>query len=140
MRRSLLGAVLAAGLLAVPSSTATAHISSVAIDPSAQLSAGRQMVTVSGTMTCTEGESIGVNVRLVQGSVEGYGNSPGMTGPQLYCTGASQPWSVQAYSPSGQLWHPGRASAGASICTYTFDAGFYHYDCQELDGFLRIVR
>ena len=140
MRRLLLLAVLSAALVAVPSGTAAAHVSSMTIDPSAQPSPGQQLVTVSGSVTCTDGESIGITSRLIQGSTEGQGFSPGMTGPQLICTGASQAWSVQFSSPSGTLWHPGRASAGVSLCSSSFEGGFFHSGCRELGRFVRIVR
>ena len=140
MRRLLLVAVLSAALVAVPSGTAAAHVSSMGLDPTAQLSPGQQLVTVSGSVTCTEGESIGITARLIQGSAESQGFNPGMTGPQLVCTGTSQPWSIQFSSPSGKLWHPGRASAGVSLCSSSFEGGFFHSDCQDLDGFVRIAR
>jgi hypothetical protein len=107
--------------------TATAAITSATID-SANLGAGRQTATVTGTITCSEGEYWYLNgIQLIQGQQIVAG------GPILaeggVCTGAPQPYTAVAGISTGKLLHAGRASVSVNFfgpSNGIFLEGFVH--------------
>ena len=109
--------------------TASAHIQSLSIEETATLSPGRQGISLSGTITCTAGESFFISARVIQGLRTGFGGSSGT------CTGQPQQWSLVVVS-GDRLWHPGRASAGITAQTFGPDG----FDQEQLDRFIHVGR
>jgi hypothetical protein len=114
MARSLLILATVSFALAVGAGVAQADISSFTVNPRATLSADRTQATVTGTVTCTSGDLLGLfaSVDEVVGRVDrsAFGQAYPVT-----CTGGAQPWSVVASIPAGSTLRmvPGPASVTA---------------------------
>jgi hypothetical protein len=106
-------ALLIATLGLSSAGTASAAITSATID-GATLGAGRQTVTVTGTITCTEGESWYLNgIQVIQGQqivASGPVVAEGDT-----CTGAPQPYTAVAAISQAKLVHKGRTSVSLNF-------------------------
>ena len=101
--------LLAVVLALTVGGTASADVQSVSIDPTATLSPGRQAIVLTGSITCTAGDTWAISARVIQGQRSGFGSLFGQT-----CTGEPQDWSVVVVSNQG-LFHRGRASAGMTV-------------------------
>lgn len=93
-RTGVLVAVLTLLVLGVVASSASAHTTSLTIDPQATLEPGGLGASVSGTVVCTAGHLANIQVQLTQfrhGQVTatGFGNTP-----QFLCSGITQQWQV----------------------------------------------
>lgn len=114
------GAVVAAVMTAALGGAAWAAVSQLTIDPSAQLSAGRLHVYLTGSVTCDPGDTMSLSGRVVQSNdASGYGSTT------VVCDGTQQAYTVDASTgggfpgfPSG-AFKPGKASAEviANVCT-----------------------
>jgi hypothetical protein len=125
----LTGLPLLVGVLSlVGAGTALAEITSATID-GGTLGAGHQTITVTGTITCTEGDSwYGNGIQVIQG--QKIVASGQLTAVGAACTGAPQPYSIQAPVADQKLLHPGRASVLAIFGSST--GGF------SVDGFIKL--
>src|SRR5215470_6986805 len=108
----LAGFVAALGLVA--SGSASGEISSFTVDSRATLSADRAGATVTGTITCTEGDAASVSVNIVQVVGRKLTTASGST--EISCTGAVQGWSAAAHTfgTTTLRLSPGAATVGAS--------------------------
>jgi hypothetical protein len=108
--------------------TASADITAATID-NATLGAGRQTVTVTGTITCTENEFWNLNgIQLIQGQkivARGPAVAEGDT-----CTGQPQPYTAVASIQDEKLVHKGRTSVQINFSGPS--AGFF------VDGFVNL--
>jgi hypothetical protein len=126
MARLILVATAAALALAVCGGVAQAAISSFTVNPKATLSADRTQATVTGTITCTSGDSFGANASItevvgrIQRSAFGYTPSPST------CSGAAQPWAVTTSIPIGStlVLVPGPASLTGGLSDVAPDGSF----------------
>jgi Family of unknown function (DUF6299) len=106
-------AALGCGLSA---GSASATVSSLTVNPKAQLSADRNVAAVSGTITCDPGHSGFVNVNLTQ--TEGRVVIIENGAASVACTGAAQPWTVSVSFFGTQLL-PGRAGVNVVGTDFT---------------------
>ncbi len=118
MRQARFAAVSLLGLVLtlVAASPAFAGISDFAINRNATLSPGGLLVTMTGTVMCPVGETVFINVSVVQiehGQL--VANAGGST--FFFCSGAVDPWTVTG-SPIIPM-HPGSASASASAFAFS---------------------
>jgi hypothetical protein len=126
MKRWLISAAVVAGIGLSTAGTAFAAITSATIDD-ATLGAGRQTVTVAGTITCTEGEFWVLNgIQVIQGQQIVAGGPAVAEGGT--CTGAPQPYTAVAAISQGKLVHKGRTSV--SVNFFGDSGGFF------VDGFV----
>ena len=86
--------------------SAYAHVESIDIDSTAPLGLNGT-VRVSGSVVCTSGDSIRVNVSLTQGGTSGKGRAAGS------CSGGSDSWLASVKVVSGGPFTTGEASACA---------------------------
>jgi hypothetical protein len=102
-------------LTAVQPGTQEADASSTfTIDPMAQLSGGGTQATLTGTLSCPEGETVNFFVSVTQfrhGHV--VSSALGFAEP-VVCDGSVQSWTLTVISLLG--FQPGKASAVASVC------------------------
>ena len=113
----------------VGAGTALAEITSATID-GGTLGAGRQTITVTGTITCTEGDSwYGNSIQVIQGQ-KIVARGP-IVAEGAACTGSPQPYSIQAAVADQKLLHSGRASVLASFGSST--GGSF-----SVDGFIKL--
>ena len=112
-------AVLAAGAFAGPASAA---VSQLTLDPTAQLSPGHLHAYLTGTVTCDAGDFVSLSGQVIQSKgASGFGSMPA---PPV-CDGTPQPYTIDVGgggfpfpgSMSG-VFKPGKASAQvtASVC------------------------
>jgi hypothetical protein len=122
MRRRLYVGLVLIGLFAVLAvgSVAFAHTSSLTIDPQATLSPGGTVITVTGTVTCTTGETFSIQVRVFQGRGNNQESAFGFMPMSQLCTGAPQLWEVEAVSSTG-AFREGKADAAATNSTFGAD-------------------
>jgi hypothetical protein len=102
---------------------AFAAITSATIDD-ATLGAGRQTITITGTITCTEGEFWIVNgIQVIQGQhIVAGGPAVAEFGT---CTGAPQPYTAVAAISREKLVHKGRTSVSVN---FSGDSGGFFVD------------
>jgi hypothetical protein len=105
---------LLVGLLGlVGAATASAAITSATID-GAILGAGQQTVRVTGTITCTAGESWVLNgIQVIQGQKIVAGGPAVAEGGT--CTGSPQPYTAVAALSGSKLVHHGRTSVSLNF-------------------------
>ncbi len=108
--------------------SASAAVTSISIDPTAQLSPGRQAVALSGSITCSQAEFVSLQGQLLQGQTR----AAGTFGGSVMCGTSPTSWTTSVFS-SSRLWHPGRASAGVLAFTFTSPV-------VGTDRFVQIVR
>src|SRR3990170_6220681 len=141
MKRSLifgvllgLGATLAVLGIGVRDGPALAHIQTLAVDPTgAILRPGGSQVSVSGTLSCTAGESGSLSVQVSQflhGQVivSAFGYSSGFT-----CSGIVQSWTVTALTFSVGL-KPGPANVHVDLSSWGFDG----FDSEHTSASVRL--
>ena len=141
MKRSLtfgvllgLGATLAVLGIGVRDGPALAHIQNLAINPTgAILRPGGSQVSVSGTLSCTAGESGSLSVQVsqfVHGQVivSAFGYSSGFT-----CSGIVQSWTVTALTFSVGL-KPGPANVHVDLSSWGFDG----FDSEHTSASVRL--
>jgi len=111
--------LIAIGMLAVVSAavavgTAFAEITTLSLDPKGTLSADRTRATISGSITCTDGDSVMVYANVAQVVGRLLSNASGSTA--ISCTGEPQVWSVtaQTFGASTLRLAPGKASVGVT--------------------------
>ena len=112
-------AVLATGALA---GTASAAVSQLTLDPTAQLSPGRLHAYLTGTITCEAGDNVSLSGQVVQPKgASGFGFAPAPV-----CDGTPQPYTIDVGGGGfpfpgmgGGVFKPGKASAQvtASVCS-----------------------
>jgi hypothetical protein len=104
-------ALLLAALIALTvGGSASADVQSLSIDETATLSPGHQAIVLTGSITCTAGDTWAISsARVIQGQRSGFASLFSQT-----CTGEPQDWSLAVVSSEG-LFHRGRASAGMTV-------------------------
>ena len=115
-RLFLVGA-MAVLAIAISAGSASATISNFTVDPKGTLADGGTHVTVSGTVTCLEGDSVTVFVGLSQ--VVGRLSRGASTSTSIFCTGTTQPWSVTLSAIVVLPFVPGRAALNAQAADFT---------------------
>jgi hypothetical protein len=108
MTRLMVATAVAAIGVAI-SGAASAAITGLTINPLTTLSPDRSGATLSGTITCTSGDSVTVFAGFTEVVGRTIQEATGSTG--VSCTGAAQSWSVAATGQTGARFLPGRASA-----------------------------
>lgn len=104
----LTGMVLALGL-AVPG-TASASASSLTLDPKADLSAGKTSAVATGTIVCTAGDEVLVEVEVLQSS--GKLDAAGVGSATIFvCSGQVQTWAATVDVVVGAAFKHGPATA-----------------------------
>ena len=107
--------VLALALTGAGATTASAAVTDLTIDPTAQLSPGHLHATLTGSITCAPGDYPYVSGQVVQPKgASGYGSTN-----LGFCTGASQPFAIDVSTSggiigSGDVFKAGKASAQVS--------------------------
>jgi hypothetical protein len=115
--RLVVAFVFAALGVAIAAGSASAAFSSLTVDPKAQLSPDRTTATVTGSVTCDEGDFVFVDATISE--AQGRTFAQAHREVQLFCTGSPQSWSIPT-SAFGVTWLPGRASV--NVVTFdTFD-------------------
>jgi hypothetical protein len=119
VRLSGRAAILAIVMTGTLGGVASAAVSQLRLDPSAQLSPGRLHAYVTGTITCDPTDNVSLNSQIVQpASTTGYGYTTHV------CNGTPQTYMIDVASgggfPGGStgVFKPGKASAQvtSSIC------------------------
>jgi hypothetical protein len=96
MRRSTFAAIITLALLAFGSligvGTVSAHLNRATIDPTATRAIGGSYAVITGTISCTAGESFQVNLTMGQSATgaQAHGSAAGS------CTGGADSWKVTA--------------------------------------------
>jgi hypothetical protein len=130
--------VLALSLTCALAGTASASVTSLSLDPTAQLSPGYLHATLTGSITCDPGDNPSISGQIVQpktASGFGWANA-------LACDGTPQPFAIDV-STSGILGAAGTFKAGkasaqvsASIC----DPWFFVCSSMYVDDTIRLVK
>ena len=108
--------------IAVPA-IASSAIYNYTVDPKAQLLAQGTLVTLSGTITCDEGDQIANYFQVTEVVGRTLRSAEASIYPNwIACTGALQPWSFTLRAFSTLPFLPGRAGEH-SIPFDTFDFG-----------------
>jgi len=108
-------ALLALALTGAFATTASAAVTQLSIDPTAQLSPGLLHATLTGSITCDNGDYPYISGQVVQKSTSGFGST------NAVCDGSAQPFSIDVSSGifgGGGAFKPGMANAqvSTSIC------------------------
>lgn len=121
MRRSTLAAAITFALLAlggvIAVGTVSAHVNQATIDPMAQRAIGGSYAVVTGTISCSAGESFQINMTMGQGTTgaQARGSTAGR------CTGITQGWEVTALTRlDGSLLQPGLARVCWNAANFLF--------------------
>ena len=101
---------LALCLMGTLAGSASAAVSSITIDNSAQLSPGHLHVTLTGTVTCDPGTTASLSGKIISKSASGLGYS------QVACDGTPQAYAIDVSTPSfpTPVFRAGKASAKVS--------------------------
>jgi hypothetical protein len=106
-------AILAVVMTAALSGAASAAVTELTIDPTAQLSPGRLHAFVTGTLACDPGDTPSLSGQVIQSSgASGFGFATLPT-----CDGTAKPYMIDVGTgggfPGGQsgIYKPGKASA-----------------------------
>jgi hypothetical protein len=117
-------ALLATVMTAAVAGTASAAVSELTLDRTAQLSPGRLHATLTGTVTCDAGTTSFLNGQIVQP-----GNTSGFGSVAVACVGTPQKYAIDVSTSGPGVFKPGKASADVSSfdcvppdfeCTRTF--------------------
>jgi hypothetical protein len=123
-------AVLAVVLTAALTGSAYAAIANLTIDRTAALSPGRLHATLTGTVTCTPGNTLSINGRIVQpNNISGYGYS------SLVCDGALQRYVIDVAN-YGQAFNA--AKANAQVDAYSCDS--VSCESKYVDAIIRLTK
>jgi hypothetical protein len=110
-------AILAMVLTGALAANASAAISALTMDRTAQLSPGRLHATLTGTVTCDAGSTVSLNGQIVQPKI-----ASGFGGTSVACDGTSQTYAIDVgpgiFGPAA-VFKPGKASA--QVSTFTCD-------------------
>jgi hypothetical protein len=105
--------VLAVVITATLGGAASAAVTELTLDPSAQLSSGRLHVYLTGTIACDPGDTPSLNGQVLQSTgASGFGFATTPT-----CDGAAQPYTIDVGTSGGfpggafGVFKPGKASA-----------------------------
>lgn len=131
-KRTLLGAAAALALI-VPTS-ASAVISAFAFDTTAPLSIGNSVATMTGTVACTFGETVSINITIAQ--VSGRSLKLGSGSFEDDCDFGTIVWEV-AVPTQLSTWKKGPADA--IIQVQTRDAQNVLTDQQDLNVRIRLT-
>ena len=135
-------AALALVLVGALGGTAQAAVTSITMDPTAQLSPGGLHATLTGTVTCDPGDAPILSGQIVQTK-----NEPGGFGStQAVCDGTAQPYAIDVstggsfpfpMSPSGPF-KAGKATAevSTSIC----DMWLMTCTRKYVDGQIKLIK
>jgi hypothetical protein len=114
-------AILALALTGVVAGSASAAVSALTLNRTAQLSPGRLHARVTGTVTCDSGTAAFLDGRIIQS-----GNTSGFGSTRIVCAGTPQNYAIDV-SASASPFRPGGASADVTStectdeqCTSTF--------------------
>ncbi len=103
-------AILALALTGAFATTASAAVTEVSIDPTAQLSPGHLHATMTGSITCEPGDNPFMSGQVVQSK-----NASGFGSTNAVCDGTSQPWAIDVPSTGvfgpAAIFKAGKASA-----------------------------
>ena len=129
-------AVLAVVLTGALAASASAAVSELTIDPTAQLSPGRLQATLTGTVTCDPGTTAFLDGQIVQAkNASGYGYT------QVTCDGTAQAYAIDVRA--GGFFSPGVFKAGkASARVSTFHCDPLTWRCSTLstDAIIRLTK
>lgn len=114
-------AILALALTGAVAGSASAAVSALTLNRTAQLSPGSLHATLTGTVTCDSGTTAFLDGRIIQsGTTSGFGST------RIVCAGTPQRYAIDV-SASTAAYQPGGASADVSSidcvddqCTTTF--------------------
>jgi hypothetical protein len=124
LRAAWRAAFLATVMTAAVAGSASAAVSELTLDRTAQLSPGRLHATLTGTVTCDEGTTSFLNGQIVQP-----GNTTGFGSVLIACVGTPQKYVIDVATSGPGIFKPGTASADVSSfncvppdfeCTRTF--------------------
>jgi hypothetical protein len=112
-------ALLAVFVTGAFAGTASAAVSRLTLDPTAQLSPGRLHAYLTGTIACATGDSVSLSGQVVQAN-----NSSGFGSAAPVCAGMEQAFTIDVSASggfpgiSGGVFKPGKASAQVttSVC------------------------
>ena len=113
--------VVAAFVVAVGVAAASGTISTFTLASKAGLSSNGKAVTLSGTITCTQGDEVEIDGSVTQ--VSGRVVSGASEETFVLCNGDEQSWSLTAGSPLTLPFKPGKAEASVTVSDLT-DFGF----------------
>jgi len=115
-----LAGVLAFFAVGTITGPASAHVEGLTVDPKgAVLQPGGSQVSISGTLTCTAGETGSINVQVIQFVRGQVVASAFASAPPFPCSGVVQDWAVTAlaFIP----FKPGPANVRVDVFTFGLD-------------------
>lgn len=125
-------AVLMAALMAAPAGAVLleGQFTQTYIQSPAGISLDGSTLTVSGTVACTPGQRVSIDVSVVQNSTHAFA----VGGMQGRCTGHAQQWSTQATVEGNPTFEAGTAEVCATARTRTASGGYTdHYQaCSDI--------
>jgi hypothetical protein len=118
----LLAAVIGSVAFVAGGSGASAAITSVSVDRNAVIQSDGS-VLVTGTLTCTAGDTAFVEVQVVQSKGQLLADALGET-LAITCTGSPQDWSIDTSIFAFGTFKPGQATSQTTAFDTTDDTGF----------------
>jgi hypothetical protein len=129
--------VLALALTGAGATTASAAVSDLTLDPTAQLSPGHLHATLTGSITCDFGDNPFISGQIAQPKgASGFGST------QAVCDGTTQPFAIDVssgiFGPAG-VFKAGKASAqvSTSSCDPTMP---WMCTTQYVDAVIRLTK
>lgn len=116
----ILGVALTLSLASI--GTASASVSSLTLNAKADLSASQTSAVATGTIICTSGDSVDVQVVIIQSS--GKVDNAGAGDATVTCTGQVQTWAVVVNSVTAPTFKHGPANAILSAFDSTDNTSF----------------
>lgn len=127
-RRAAILALILTGSLA---GGAYAAVSDLTMDRTAALSPGRLHATLTGSITCSDKSTVGLNGQIVQSrNRSGYGYTT------VTCNGKSQEYTIDV--SGGGVFKPGDASA--QVSTYECDPVTWNCTTKYIDAMIRLKK
>jgi len=129
---------LALSLTCMLAGTASASVTSLSMDPTAQLSPGRLHATLTGSLTCDPGDNLSISGQIVQPkTTSGFGFMSGFP-----CDGTAQPFALDV-SSGGFLGSAGTFKAGkasAQVSTSICDPWVFVCSSTYVDDTIRLIK
>jgi hypothetical protein len=116
--RIIICVLLPVSALLATTSVALATTSSLTINATGTVSPAAFQATVTGTITCTQGDTVDIPVAVRQGL--GVHAQAGENDIVVTCSGGTDPWSVTVFGGNpGAVYKPGKAAVIAQALDFT---------------------
>ena len=129
-------ALIALALAGAGAAPASAAVTDLSMDPTAQLSPGHLHATLTGSITCDSGDNPFISGQILQPKgASGFGSA------QVVCDGTSQPFAIDVTSGifgATGVFKAGKASA--QVSTSSCDPITWLCTSKYVDGTIRLLK